>query len=169
MITNDLTSLDSEVQRKAKQAIIYLQEWDAELNGADSLLEEYDTAREEAERLLTGTGHLRARGMSGEEEDSLFVPEMETIRPVTRLEDLAEGASPVPRSAMESARRALRGVADEDDTLERLGEARFAGWERIPTQRPVVGEREDERRRRRREAMVVSDGNGGEIIIDNAL
>ncbi|KAF2165483.1 hypothetical protein M409DRAFT_24334 [Zasmidium cellare ATCC 36951] len=164
LITSDLTSSDVEIQRKAKQAIVYLQEWDAELNGADTLLEEYDTAREEAERLLTGTGHLRARRSSGE-QSPLFGPEMETVRPVTTLEDLAstrEGALDAPRFAMESARRALRGVDDDDDdTPERFGEARFAGWERIPTQRPVVGEREDERRRRRREAMVVSEGDAG--------
>ncbi|KAK4499154.1 hypothetical protein PRZ48_009666 [Zasmidium cellare] len=166
LITKDLTSDDVDVQRKAKQAIAYLQEWDAELNGADSLLEEYDTAREEAERLLTGTGRLHTH-RSSEDGSPLFVPEMETVRPVTTLEDLAstrEDALDARRFAMESARRVLRGVDDQDDTPERFGEARFAGWERIPTQRPLVGEGESERRRRRREAMVVNEGGDNDFF-----
>lgn len=134
------------VRRKAKQAIAYLQEWDTQLNGADPLLEEYGQAVDEAQRLLTETGDpSRALGL------------MLDGRPFTRLEDL-HPAVDSSRGAMESVNRDLRSL-DEQELEERFGEARFAGWERIPTQRPVVGEREDERRRRRREAMVVSDGD----------
>jgi hypothetical protein len=151
ILRRNIESPNERTKRLARQAIQYLYEWDLELR--DSLPIDPSEQAEDGQdwqnypELDEVFDALAAEGYHTEGSDGEDTRELPGSGLVARLEELSEEVNRTER--------------DFDSLRNGVGQARFAGWDRIPLQRPPLRGEEDEaeRRRRRREVMVFHEGS----------
>ncbi|USW54209.1 hypothetical protein Slin15195_G075280 [Septoria linicola] len=164
ILRKDLDSTNPEISRKAKQAVQYLYDFDIELRdrlgsrGLDDLdlpmgyADDVAYRDENGELQVMDVDEWDAVARARNRQQASFDDDERGMDVVARLEELSQEIDRTERE-MESLQSGV-------------GQARFAGWDRIPAPpRPLVpsgqlGDESSNRRRRHREAMVLHEGDG---------